>query len=894
MSRSEDDPRFMKYMIESMKRQQVKMTYREDPYLLNVPISKRDLYNELHIRRPHEYKLNGRLIMSSNNDMYYTMKKPWEVTRDDIINHQLVDDEFSFCYVEIVNDQIPDDKIIFPVMFKLPYQEDSNFPSLDEQVSIISDFMTDYLKDKVEPHLIDRLKCYVIKGECIMLYPFISMTKEELILLTVEIRKLTYINTAYLYHTHYAFISEQLMLYDGTGKSKQFPEHLIEYLSIECKKRRLIRYGTRWQLQDSRDQDIEFKNGGKEDHFISLRDRMNTISGSHINQMLIPDLAQNTSYCIKSCTGTGKTEAVMRLTKNKNTLWIVYRRSQAHELSLKTGIMHYLQGEIFTDGKSSYIISIQSLHKLKDHIKNLYFDYVIIDECESVLRSLFESASEKHMVLNNFMLNHLLINTPNYIVMDAELTQNTINIIHDLSMNNPPQVIINDYKRERDVVIIDDLESRVIDDLKNGLKVAIACGIKIYARRLYETVTKQGFKNISLYTSEDKIGIGENLNVDVLQMNCFIFTSVMESAISITCSHFDHVYAYCDIYGTSSSGLMQMLGRIRNFKKMFIHKGLGTNPEKWKVNLHHEITESNIGWRVNQRTNNNPLIGRDQLQGNPPQYVIDRLTHEQHRNDLDSHGKFDMLCFKLKQDGCIFVDDTLPKIEEKVVLENVQIVSLSDIKSITYEQKVEIECLQIKGEVNSDQRIQLDKYYHDEIIKIEEIVNVPENMSETECESLFVKVQDKVFDMFRKKDFKPLIDHKMLRVNPDKFRDKIKRLGDRNIAFMTDRWSDTLTMNDLSVKLGVNHLFDTETIIKRGTIMKPDVKELIISMSKRYNFKAPVSEKDYIMNLRLIIGRHTKIMSMERVGRNDQKIENFKLRPKDLTLNHVNLWEIIK
>lgn len=217
--------------------------------------------------------------------------------------------------------------------------------------------------------------------------------------------------------------------------------------------------------------------------------------------------------------------------------------------------------------------------------------------------------------------------------------------------------------------------------------------------------------------------------------------------------------------------------------------------------------------------------------------------------------------------------------------------SYASVQPITYEQRVEIESMQSKGEVNNESKIQLDKYYHDEIVEVKEIVNVPETYTESQCEELVVKVKDKVFDSFRKKNLLPLIDHKMLRNDPSRFIGKVKRLGERHMGSISDRWSNTLTMDKLSVKLGLKHIYDIETVIKREDILKSDTKELIMTMSKIFNYTLPTDDKGWIGNLRAIIRKHTKIMSLEGI---DHHMKKFKLKHKESILQHVDLWEVIK
>lgn len=365
-----------------------------------------------------------------------------------------------------------------------------------------------------------------------------------------------------------------------------------------------------------------------DDYYIELWGRMNALNGKKIDQKVI-SLLPDTNYCIKSIPGQKKN--IIKLTKDRKTLWITHRKLQAVYLSRKYGFVHLSESNIKDEMKSSFICDVHSLHLVKDNI--MLFDYLIICDVESVLRKIFHPSSERYMMDNQLTLCHLLVNIPHYIVIDSELSLNTSEICRNLSfMKSHPEVIINEYKEKREAFIIEDMQ-KILNDLKNGLKVIIGCSVEKTSKKIYDLIKEQ-IEDINIIH-----WVGNKETISNIQ--CLIFTFSDEIRLSVNEKHFNNLYVYYDHKGISSIYITQTIRKLKIKDKVFL----------MKPDLKPPIIHSNDEFYLVERNKN--LISYDQLIGRPPSYVCVRLQYEILRDDLDSHCGFQILTFKLRDAGFI-------------------------------------------------------------------------------------------------------------------------------------------------------------------------------------------------------------------------------------------------
>jgi hypothetical protein len=104
------------------------------------------------------------------------------------------------------------------------------------------------------------------------------------------------------------------------------------------------------------------------------------------------------------------------------------------------GIKNYLDCKEKEIHEDRIIISLESLHKLK----NLDYDYVIIDECETILKNL-DGETMNGKTLNNFnILKEIIMKCKNKIICaDAYLSNRTIEFFNENYKHEKKTIIIN-------------------------------------------------------------------------------------------------------------------------------------------------------------------------------------------------------------------------------------------------------------------------------------------------------------------------------------------------------------------------------------------------------------------------------------------------------------------
>lgn len=141
--------------------------------------------------------------------------------------------------------------------------------------------------------------------------------------------------------------------------------------------------------------------------------------------------------------GKGKTSFILRFLKQNKKSKILF-------ISSRCTFADYIEGDFNEIGLINYqsikgkeinedkiIISLESIHKLK----NKDYDYVIIDECETVFKNL-DGATMGGKTLDNFnILKELINNCQKCIIADAFITNRTITFFKQYQ--EPKTIIIN-------------------------------------------------------------------------------------------------------------------------------------------------------------------------------------------------------------------------------------------------------------------------------------------------------------------------------------------------------------------------------------------------------------------------------------------------------------------
>ena len=137
----------------------------------------------------------------------------------------------------------------------------------------------------------------------------------------------------------------------------------------------------------------------------------------------------------------------------------------------------YLDKKKNIGDENALILQAESLHK----IDNRVYDYVIIDECESVLNQMTSIGTHKEHLLRNFdILERLIRNARHTVFMDAFIGNRTRDFINSFKT----EYLIEKYtslpvKRTFDVIDkFSNWVEEIVKDIKEGKKLYIFCTSK--------------------------------------------------------------------------------------------------------------------------------------------------------------------------------------------------------------------------------------------------------------------------------------------------------------------------------------------------------------------------------------------------------------------------------
>lgn len=334
-----------------------------------------------------------------------------------------------------------------------------------------------------------------------------------------------------------------------------------------------------------------------------------------LNSLTYPALAVNQRYLdiqfplegiqfVKSPMGTGKTEAIKRLTedcqsKGTKLLLLGNRNGLLFQTSQRTGISHLHDLQVvgepaltasFIGSSSTIAMCIDSIWRIRP--QDLQKATVVIDEAESVIEHLLagNTCSERRaeLCIKLGEIVRIVCSTGGRIVlMDAGLTDVSIDYIKPLAPPNTPITgIVNSYKPDtawnvefsngttdgvkqftRDDSAILDL---ILKCLEGGGIPVICTDSQEGAKALDMQLTKAGFSGglrVDGETSEQdplvKLFLNDpNQYIRDIRPKWLIYTPTAESGLSIDEPYFTVMFAlFRGVVATKTQ--MQMLGRVR-------------------------------------------------------------------------------------------------------------------------------------------------------------------------------------------------------------------------------------------------------------------------------------------------------------------------------------------
>lgn len=208
------------------------------------------------------------------------------------------------------------------------------------------------------------------------------------------------------------------------------------------------------------------------------------------------------------------------------------------------------------------IIQLDSLHK----VSLQKYDLLLLDECESLF-SHFMYDNMKHKTENINMLQHHIQNAERVVLMDANMSIKSFEImkqIDDLSkytyIHNKYQ-ILKDFKME--FMNGDEQTEKIKNDINNNKNIVVASLSKTLVDAHYSKIIPNNIIFSSDTSNEDKFYGVMDIDNKFKNKN-ILYTPSISAGVSCTIKNqFENIYGYANCTSANSSDFLQMLRRVR-------------------------------------------------------------------------------------------------------------------------------------------------------------------------------------------------------------------------------------------------------------------------------------------------------------------------------------------
>jgi hypothetical protein len=285
---------------------------------------------------------------------------------------------------------------------------------------------------------------------------------------------------------------------------------------------------------------------------------------------------------VQSEKGTGKTTNLLiclinnNIIDNKtNVLFISARRTFGIKL---LGDLENHGFKLYSDIKqhdiyhNKIICQIDSLLRLKNDV----YDYIIIDECESLVRYL----TSQHFIKNSYAsivvasLARRLQDAKHIYALDADLSDRCINYIQNNIKTNDYAIILNNYKPYQTytfgVMKYNEWLVKIFDYIKNDKKIVIPIASNNKAKDLLNKINVD-FPNKKVLlihketSDEEKLENVINVNKSWSEYDIVIYTPSVSMGISYDLeNYFDAIFAYGCHNSLGAQEFCQMIHRVRH------------------------------------------------------------------------------------------------------------------------------------------------------------------------------------------------------------------------------------------------------------------------------------------------------------------------------------------
>lgn len=548
-------------------------------------------------------------------------------------------------------------------------------------------------------------------------------------------------------------------------------------------------------------------------------------------------------YIIKSGMGTGKTQFLKKLIESKfaskRIIYLSHRQtftSNIYGTFKELGFHNYM---VKTDRLFEYdkiIIQIDSLtHLLKEEDNTIKsFDFVIIDEIESILNHLSSPTLETKRDVVCMILEIFIKNAKWVLGMDADFGNRAYDFITQI--REKPKCIINTFvNNKRRFMFNENFELRmhqIIEDIKNKKNIVIISLSKNMIDTIYEKILAYKKKiKIIRYTSmtddKDKKEL-EDVNNIWINYRVVMYSPSVEAGVDFNVkSYFNRIYCFLNNGSCSPRSLLQMIGRIRyptddNIRCCY-DKTIYTNKNKYiptldeieNIMVHNDALvnnktyvhkHDNVYEIITKKTAFTKLMAHNYLENYEKQIhfmsILKELIREKEWDYVNENaGKIETIEESQEDNKTSIIsthENTPPEIDMDAKIETtskgttcntVELDELLESPFINDKEAKELEIKKNKNMLTRNDKLSLKKYW---IIKKFKLKKEDFNL-------------EFLINWYNKEH---ILDNAMYAMGK-------KEINNTNDVYLNNIKQQIKYLNIILKIFGFNHLFDTETIIER-------------------------------------------------------------------------------
>lgn len=304
------------------------------------------------------------------------------------------------------------------------------------------------------------------------------------------------------------------------------------------------------------------------------------------------DLPDKRVIMVKSAMGTGKSNIVKQYINNKSkVLFISVRQTLAKDISIKYNCKHYIDDKDLKFG-DNYVVQINSLHKINLN----YFDYVVLDEFESLLMYFVNSVKDSKFIVAILRKFNYILKTKKLLILDALLSDHT-----DLF----PEAFkyLNEYKNNSNIFVYN-YQNLFFSVLENtvatktpGTVITMSFSTLNELNTIKNRLINKGIKCVVI-TSDTNKDVRDNVfmdyfNKETVGYDCILFSPSITVGLSIL-NNVTHHFHFDNSNSVDSLSSLQMIRRARKATNIHIFVDGYTNSIYIKQPINETLEYSEI------------------------------------------------------------------------------------------------------------------------------------------------------------------------------------------------------------------------------------------------------------------------------------------------------------